>query len=132
RLVVHVPSPRGRRTRSIIHARATPAGCWCRRAPAPAPPTATPRCERSSLLGRHIRAKPGLAVVVVVVPPLVRRRLGVALRRVLPLLLASERGDVEVGPGGAHRLVATAIDEVGAIDAVVVVAVEDVVAMPLV
>ena len=34
--------------------------------------------------------------------------LRVALGRVLPLLLAPERGDVEVGPGGAHRLVAAA------------------------
>src|SRR5215218_5298329 len=39
---------------------------------------------------------------------------GVALRRVLPLLLAPERRHVEIGPGGAHRLVAAAVDEVGA------------------
>src|SRR6266446_2102916 len=31
-------------------------------------------------------------------PPLVRRGLGVALRRVLPLLLAPERSQVEVAP----------------------------------
>jgi hypothetical protein len=41
------------------------------------------------------------AVRVVVVPPLVRRGLWVALGRVLPLLLAPERGDVEIAPGGA-------------------------------
>src|SRR5215212_9155120 len=61
----------------------------------------------------------GVAVLVVEVPPLVRRRLGVALGRVLPLLLAPERRDVEVGPGAPHRLVAAAVDEVGAEDAVV-------------
>jgi hypothetical protein len=42
-----------------------------------------------------------LAVRVVVVPPLVRRGLRVALGRVFPLLLASKRGDVEIAPGGA-------------------------------
>src|SRR5918996_6203205 len=43
-----------------------------------------------------------LAVRVVVVPPLTRAvGLRVALRRVLPLLLAPERGDVEVAPGSA-------------------------------
>jgi hypothetical protein len=40
-------------------------------------------------------------VRVVVVPPLVRRRLRVALGRVLPLLLPSKRGDVEIAPGCA-------------------------------
>src|SRR5918994_1289324 len=57
-----------------------------------------------------------LAVLVVQVPPLVRRRLRVALGRVLPLLLAPERGQVEVAPGAPHRLVAAAVDEVGAED----------------
>src|ERR1700737_560420 len=56
----------------------------------------------------------GVAVCVVPVPPLVRRRLRVALRRVLPLLLAAERSDVEVAPGAPHRLVAAVVDEVGA------------------
>jgi hypothetical protein len=41
------------------------------------------------------------AVRVVVVPPLVWPGLWVALGRVLPVLLASERGDVEIAPGGA-------------------------------
>jgi len=60
------------------------------------------------------------AVGVVVVPPLVGRRLRVALRRVLPFLLAPERGDVEVTPGAAQLLVATVVDEVGAEDAIAV------------
>src|SRR5215510_9372600 len=59
-------------------------------------------------------------VAVVVVPPLVCRGLGVALWRVLPLLLPTERSDVEITPGASHRLVATAADEVGAIRALVV------------
>src|SRR5262249_38703722 len=43
------------------------------------------------------RVRRGLGVVVVVpVPPLVRQRLRVAFRRVLPLLLPPERSDVEV------------------------------------
>jgi hypothetical protein len=42
-----------------------------------------------------------LAVRVVVVPPLVGRGLRVALGRVLPVLLAPERGDIEIAPCGA-------------------------------
>ena len=42
-----------------------------------------------------------LAVRVVVVPPLVRRGLRITLGRILPLLLAAERGDVEIAPGCA-------------------------------
>src|SRR5919112_5755453 len=72
----------------------------------------------------------GVAVRVVVVPPLVGRGLGVALGRVLPLLLAPERGDVEVAPGAPHRLVAARVDEVGAEDPVAV-ADEGVGAVPL-
>src|SRR5947208_16769460 len=64
-------------------------------------------------------------------PPLVRRRLGVALRRVLPLLLAPERSQVEIAPGAPHRLVAAGVDEVGAEHAVVV-SDEHVRAVPLV
>src|SRR5215472_16172797 len=60
-----------------------------------------------------LRVRQGLGVVVVVpVPPLVRRGLGVTLRRVLPSLLTTERRDVEVAPGGPHRLVAAVVDEV--------------------
>src|SRR5262249_2833889 len=55
----------------------------------------------------------GLGVVVVMpVPPFVRRRLGVTLWRVLPSLLAAERRDVEVAPNGPHRFVAAVVDEV--------------------
>src|SRR5437588_9080635 len=53
-------------------------------------------------------------------PPLVRRGLGVALRRILPLLLAPKRSQVEVAPGAPHRLVAAVVDEVGATHAVAV------------
>ena len=59
----------------------------------PAPTIGDDRIE-----ARRLRV---LAVRVVVVPPLVRRGLRVALGRVLPLLLTSERGDVEIAPGGA-------------------------------
>src|SRR5207244_10817631 len=51
-------------------------------------------------------------------PPLIRRSLGIALRRVLPLLLAPERSDVEVVPGAPHLLVAAIVDEVGSEHAV--------------
>src|SRR5512132_3268940 len=61
---------------------------------------------------------PALAVGVMVVPPSVRRGLRVALRGVLPFLLAAERGDVEVVPGVPHLLVAAGGDEVGAEDPV--------------
>src|ERR1700741_1437226 len=66
-----------------------------------------------------LRVRRGLGVIVVVpVPPLVRRRLGVTLWRVLPSLLAAERRDVEVAPDGPHRLVAAVVDEVCAEHAV--------------
>src|SRR5262245_34434576 len=52
----------------------------------------------------------GAAVFVVPVPPLVRRSLRIALRRVLPLFLAPERRDVEVVPSAPHLLVAAVVD----------------------
>ena len=70
-------------------------------------------------------------VRVVVVPPLVRRSLRIVLRRVLPLLLTAERGDVEVVPRAPHLLVAAVVDEVGAKDPVAL-AKERVRAVPLV
>src|SRR5262245_19759391 len=70
-------------------------------------------------------------VRVVVVPPLVGRCLRVALGRVLPLLLATERSDVEVVPGVPHLLVAPVVDEVGAEDPTVL-ADERIRAVPLV
>src|SRR6185312_6075621 len=59
-------------------------------------------------------------VAVVPVPPLVGRRLGIALGRILPELLPAEGGDVEVVPGAAQLLVAAVIEEVGAEYAVAV------------
>src|SRR5258708_17026359 len=54
-----------------------------------------------------LRVRRGLGLVVVVpVPPLVRRGLGVTLWRVLPGLLTTERRHIEVAPAGSHRLVA--------------------------
>src|SRR4029453_17042254 len=73
----------------------------------------------------------GVVVLVVPVPPLVRRGLRVALRRVLPVLLASECRDVEIVPGTAHLLVAAVVDEVGA-EHLFAVADEGVRAVPLV
>src|SRR5438094_3839903 len=64
-------------------------------------------------------------------PPLVRRSLGVALRRGLPLLLAPERSDVEVVPSVPHLLIAAIVDEVGA-ERAVAIADERVRAVPLV
>src|SRR5262249_58481066 len=62
-----------------------------------------------------LRVRRGLRVVVVVpVPPLVRRGLGVTLWRVLPSLLTAERRDVEVAPDGPHRPVAPGVDKVSA------------------
>src|SRR5215211_2142932 len=71
------------------------------------------------------------AVGVVVVPPPVGRRLRVVLGRVLPVLLAAERGHVQVAPSGAHGLVAAAVDEIGAVD-LLTLADERVVPVPLV
>src|SRR6202011_4604959 len=79
-----------------------------------------------------LRVRRGLGVVVVVpVPPLVRRGLGVTLRRVLPSLLTAERRDVEVAPGGPHRLVAAVVNEVGA-EHPLAVADECIVAVPFI
>src|SRR5215207_5457336 len=80
--------------------------------------------------GLHERSR-ALAVLVVQVPPLVRRRLRIALGRVLPLVLAPERGQVEVAPSAAHRLVAAVVDEVGAKD-LLALADEGVGAVPLI
>ena len=79
-----------------------------------------------------LRFRRGLGVVVVVpVPPLVRRGLGVTLWRVLPNLLTAERRDVEVAPSGPHHLVAAAVDEVCA-EHPLAVAEEHVVAVPFI
>src|SRR6266513_3888402 len=90
-----------------------------------------PAVNRSARLARQ--AGPiGIRAVWFVVPdpPLVRRGLGIVLRRVLPLLLTPERSDIEVVPGVSHLLVAAVVDEVGAEQAVAV-ADERVRAMPL-
>src|SRR5580700_11649295 len=52
----------------------------------------------------------GVVIVVVPVPPVVRRALRVALGRVLPGFLPPERAHVEVAPGAAHRLVAAVVE----------------------
>src|SRR6266498_2113151 len=72
-----------------------------------------------------------VAVLVVPPPPLVRRSLGIALRRVFPLLLTPEGSDVEVVPSVPHLLVTAAVDKVGAEHAVAV-AYERVRAVPLI
>src|SRR5262249_23109159 len=72
-----------------------------------------------------------VAVFVVPVPPRVRWGLGVALGRVLPFLLTPERCHVEVTPGAPQRLIAAAVDEVGAGHAVAITD-ERVGAVPLV
>src|SRR6516164_10311719 len=79
-----------------------------------------------------LRVRRGLGVVVVVpVPPLVPRGLGVTLWRVLPLLLTPERGHIKIAPGAPHRLVAAVVDEVRATHTLTV-ADECIVAVPLV
>src|SRR5580704_4952210 len=79
-----------------------------------------------------LRVRRGPCVVVVMpVPPLVRRSLGVTLWRVFPNLLPTERGEVEVAPGSPHRLVAAVVDEVCA-EYPVAVAEEYVVAVPFI
>src|SRR5262245_43245699 len=62
-----------------------------------------------------LRVGRGRGVIAVVpVPPFVRWSLRIALRRVLPLFLASEGGEVEVVPRAPHLLIAAVVDEVGA------------------
>src|SRR6476661_5818413 len=100
-----------RRTSSLVHASNT---AW-----AGARYVRSIRSVRLSVMGGTVRrtrsagpASGGVAVRVVVVPPLVGRRLRVAVGRVLPRLLAAERGQVEVAPRAAHGLVSAAVDEV--------------------
>src|SRR6266481_4118099 len=79
-----------------------------------------------------LRVRRGLGLVVVVpVPPLVRLGLGVTVWRVLPGLLTAERRHIEVAPGGSHRFVAAAVDEVCE-EHPLAVADECIVAVPLV
>src|SRR5215510_6703484 len=60
-----------------------------------------------------LRVRRWLGVVVVMpVPPLVRRGLGVTLWRVLPSLLTAQRRDIEVAPSTPHRLVAAVVNEI--------------------
>src|SRR4029077_4091345 len=84
---------------------------------------------------RHLhplRVRRGIGdVTLVPVPPLVRPALRIALRRILPQLVAPKRRHVEVAPDGAHRLVAAAVDEIGA-EYTPTVADERVVAVPLI
>src|ERR1051326_175951 len=62
-----------------------------------------------------LRVRRGLSTVVVMpVPPFVRLCLGVAFWRVLPTLLAAEGGDIEIAPDCSHRLIAAAVNEIGA------------------
>src|SRR5262249_37045770 len=61
-----------------------------------------------------------LRVGVVPAPPLIRWTLRIALRRILPILLAAKRGHIEEVPGVHKHLVAPAVDEVGAEHAVAV------------
>ena len=77
------------------------------------------RLSNKQVLATFVMGAPrSCAVGVVVVPPPVGSRLRVVLGRVLPILLAAERGHVQVAPGGAHGLVASAVDEIGAVDPV--------------
>ena len=78
-------------------------------------PSGSPAAERR----RSLRL-----VFVVQAPPFVGRRLRPARRRVLPLLLAAERRQVEEGPDAAERLDAAALGRVGEEDAVAVAQVD--------
>src|SRR5215217_6210994 len=88
-------------------------------------------CAAPTDLFENLRGSFIIAVFVVPVPPLVRRSLGVALRRVLPLLLAPKGSDVQVVPSVSHLLVTAAVDEVCAEHAVAI-AYERVSAVPLI
>src|SRR5437899_962287 len=87
-----------------------------------APAAPQPRGDRSLVVGPSGRAhqflggsrpplpflgrRRGVSVFVVPVPPFVGRALRVALRRVLPVLLAAKGSQVEVAPGVTQCLVA--------------------------
>src|SRR5262249_26552252 len=53
-------------------------------------------------------------ILIVPVPPLVRRALRITLRRIFPLLLPSQRSEVQIAPDAPHRLVGSVVDEVRA------------------
>src|SRR6185503_6189243 len=123
--------------RSTVASVASQSGCGChqRRITSSLVQASNTRCAGAANV-RTIRSvwpltSGAVVVLVVAAPPLVRLGLRVALRRVLPLLLAAERGQVEIRPRRPHRLVAAVVDEVGAED-LVAVADERVGAVPLV
>src|SRR4029077_149356 len=71
-------------------------------------------------LFEDFRGRVVVVVLVVPPPPLVRWRLRVGRRRVLPFLLTPEGSDVEVVPSGPHLFVTAVVNEVGAEHAVAV------------
>src|SRR5262249_6411866 len=98
----------------------------------PLPRAFGPRLLQDPLGFEPFRVRRWLGIVVVVpVPPLVRRGLRVTLWRILPSLLTTERRDIQVAPDGSHRLVAAVIDEVRA-KHLVAIEVERVVAVPFI
>src|SRR5262245_1780253 len=88
---------------------------FLRAAPCRTPDHRSARRAGSGPAGEPVRLS---GVLVVAAPPLVGRSLGGPRRRVLPLLLAAERGQVEKGPDGAQRFDAAVRREVGAVDLV--------------
>ena len=73
---------------------------------------AASRCAAPANLFEDLGGRFVVAVPVVPIPPLIRRRLRVGLRRVLPFLLTPEGSDVQVVPSVPHLLVTAVVDEV--------------------
>ena len=73
-----------------------------------------------------------LVVLVVALDPLMGCGLRVSLRRVFPLLLSSQRRDVEVAVDASYALVAAAVEKIGEEDPGLVVAKEHERGVPLV
>src|SRR5687767_9583137 len=70
-------------------------------------------------------------ISVVIVPPLVRRSLWMAVGRIFPLLLPTKRGHVEVAPRRPDRFIAARVDEIRP-EYIVTLTYERIVTMPLV
>src|SRR5690606_34757390 len=68
---------------------------------------------------------------VVPVPPLIGRRLWIAFRRVFPVFLPTQWGNVQVIPGAAHLFIAAIIEKIGS-EYLAAISIKDISAVPFI
>src|SRR4030095_12968085 len=100
------------------HVRSSPTPTRLRRERSRGLAASLPCCAAPTNLFEDLGGGFVFAVLVVPIPPLVRRCLRIVLRRVLPLFLAPESSNVEIVPSVPHLFVTAVVDKVGAEHAV--------------